>query len=351
MTAIHDNAVFLASAAPEQIIEFVKAHGQPEFRARQIIDWVYRKYVLQPDAMKNLPLELREALKAEFKCATSEIEAKQQAGDGTCKLLIRLEDGESIEMVIIPAPDRITFCLSTQVGCPVQCRFCASGADGLIRNLKAGEIIEQLYHGCGIIGRLPDNIVFMGVGEGLLNFDNLGRSLEIICDSQYIDMASRRITVSTSGYVPGIYKLAELGRPVNLAVSLHAPNDEIRAKLIPDKLRFPVSEILEACELYREKIGRMVTFEYTLVAGINDSRDAAKKLAEIAFRTRTKVNLIPYNEVETSDCKRPDDRTLKTFESILLKRGVQVTMRQEKGSKVSAACGQLRATAKNKTRS
>lgn len=335
------NKKLLCSLAAEDVEAWVAAHDAPAFRASQILDWIYKKRIIIPDAMSNLPPGLRQALGEDFICASSTIESEAAAGDGTVKLLLRLHDGEAVEMVIIPAPDRMTFCLSTQVGCPVQCRFCASGADGLVRNLDAGEMLEQFFHGCAKTGGLPDNIVFMGIGEGLLNFSNLERAVRLLCDPEYVGLGARRITVSTSGFVPGMRQLADLGRQVNLAVSLHAVDDAARAALIPDKLRYPINDILDACEYYREKTGRMITFEYTLLDGVNDKPGDAEKLAALARRMHAKVNLIPYNQT-TADFRRPPDKAIRSFHAILERHDIQVTLRMEKGSKVSAACGQLR---------
>lgn len=327
-----------------QIAAWLKTLGEPAFRAKQIIEWVFKAYELNPDRMLNLSLKLREELKKNFNCMSSELKEATKASDKTTKLLISLSDGEAIEMVIIPSRDRITFCLSTQVGCPVGCHFCASGEGGLVRNLAAHEIIEQLYHGISYIGegKLPDNIVFMGIGEGLLNFTNLAEALDKITHADYIGMSPRRITISTSAYVPGIYRLIELGKPFILAVSLHAVDDENRAKIIPEKFCYPLAEILQACDDYEAKIGRMVTFEYTLLSGINDSSEDAKKLALIAKKHHAKVNLIPYNE-SNNEFKRPAKIDILQFSDILEKAGVTVMLRLEKGAKVSAACGQLRA--------
>lgn len=337
---------FLASLSHIALTKFIADHSQPSFRTKQIIDWIFHKHTLIPAQMNNLPPVLRNALENNFLCNSSKIETIECSGDATEKLLINLHDGNNIEMVIISAPERKTFCLSTQVGCPVQCYFCASGADGLVRNLEAGEIIEQLYHGCKRIDAMPDNIVFMGIGEGLLNFTNLATAIEIMCDHELLNISPRRITVSTSGYIPGIAKLAQLNLPLNLAVSLHAPNDTIRAKLIPETMNYTVMEIIEACNAYRAISGRMVTLEYTLIAGINDMLSAAEELATIAKKNRLKVNLIPYNPVPGKEFKRPGLSTLEKFEAVLLSRGVQTTMRLEKGSSVNAACGQLRASSK-----
>ncbi len=332
----------LADSTYTDLKDLVSKLGQPAFRAGQIMEWVFKAYELNPDRMLNLPVKLRGELKTRLICASSRLKEISRAGDKTTKLLISLADGEAVEMVIIPARDRVTFCLSTQLGCPVGCYFCASGAGGLVRNLEAYEIIEQLYHGIAHLGRLPDNIVFMGIGEALLNFDKLAAALRIICHADYIGMSPRRITISTSGYVPGIYRLIELGRPFILAVSLHAVDDETRAGLIPEKLRYPIAEILRACDDYETEIGRMVTFEYTLLAGINDSAAAAEKLAAMARKHHAKINLIPYNETG-KEFKRPPEIDILNFRDILERAGVTVMLRLEKGGKVAAACGQLRA--------
>ena len=331
----------LANCTYSDMENLITDLGQPLFRAKQIMEWVFKHYELNPDRMLNLPVKLRDELKTKFLCMSSEIKEQSRSDDKTTKLLISLDDGEAVEMVIIPSRDRITFCLSTQVGCPVGCRFCASGENGLVRNLKAHEIIEQLYHGIAYCGKFPDNIVFMGIGEGLLNFDNLAEALQKITEADYIGMSPRRITISSSGYVPGVYSLIELGKPFILALSLHAVDDETRAEIIPDKLRYPIAEILQACDDYEKQIGRMVTFEYTLLAGINDDKAAAKTLAGMARKHHAKVNLIPYNET-SEEFKRPKEIDIFNFRDILEKAGVTVMLRLEKGSKVNAACGQLR---------
>lgn len=334
---------FLSGVTEAELKEFLEREGEASYRASQIFNWIYHKCVINPDEMKNIPKNLREKIKENFICNSSSVEAKESASDGTEKLLIRLSDGEAVEAVIIPSPDRVTFCLSTQVGCPVQCRFCASGRDGLIRNMTAGEISEEFFIACAQIQRLPDNLVFMGIGEGLMNFAHLSRALEIISSQEYVGLSGRRITVSTSGWPQGIRKLADLERPFNLAVSLHAANDQTRARLIPDKFRRPIKDIIDACMYFKEKTGRIFTFEYTLIKGINDSMEDAIKLAEIARNCGAKVNLIPYNDVGISFYARPSKETLLNFENTLKQRGAKVTLRIEKGSSVKAACGQLRA--------
>lgn len=332
----------ITSLSIQEIIDGLKEMHEPAFRAKQIAEWIYKKNVRSWDEMSNLSKDLRQKCAEKWIfCSTEETDSVKSA-DGTEKLLLKLHDGECIEMVIIPAGGRVTFCLSTQVGCPVGCLFCASGKNGLVRNLANHEIIGEFQLGCAKIGRLPDNIVFMGIGEGLLNFANLMSAVEKLTDEKFFGMGVRRLTISTSGFVPGMYKLAELGKELNLAISLHAPDDEIRSRIIPDKLRYPIAEIMEAADVYREKCNRMPTLEYTLLKDINDSPACAKSLSRIAREHHTKVNLIPYNDTD-SEFKRPAKNAIDTFEKILRNADVAVTVRQERGSDKAGACGQLRA--------
>ncbi len=325
----------------------VKLCGEAEFRAKQLYDWVRNKLVLDPQKMLNLPNSLRGKISDYYTSCSSIVETESVSPDKTAKLLLRLADGEAVEMVIIHAPERVTFCLSTQVGCPVRCRFCASGADGLVRNLETHEIVEQLFHGVAYAGRKPDNLVFMGIGEGLLNFNNLRDALLLLSDQDGYGIAQRRITVSTSGYVPGMFKLADLGKQFELAVSLHAPNDAMRSVLIPDAVRYPIAEIMTACGNYLEKTGRIPTFEYTLIDGINDAPETAHDLAVLAKRQRAKINVIPYNETPNNDFRRPSMKKIKQFLAVLEKAGIPATCRVEKGNSASAACGQLRSARKD----
>jgi 23S rRNA (adenine2503-C2)-methyltransferase len=262
MTKNIKNSVYknLATLPPDELREFLIEHKIPAFRAKQIEHWVFQKWIVEPEKMGNISKELKLLLEEHYPQRSKLIKC-HESDDKTKKLLIELHDGELIEAVIIPSHKRTTFCLSTQVGCPVKCTFCASGTNGLTRNLTAAEIVDQLLIATEESGR-PDNIVMMGIGEGLLNFENLTEALGIFCKEDQFNLAARRITVSTSGWVKGIRKLADLQMQWNLAISLHAPNDLIRRNLIPDEFRCPVSEIIDACHYYREKTNRMVTFEY-----------------------------------------------------------------------------------------
>lgn len=338
---------FLSAAKLDELKTYCKEHGFPAFRATQIDSWLHTHCVIDPMEMKNIPNDLKNALKQDFHAPGTQIAEISSSPDKVEKLLLQLHDGECIEMVIIPGgKERMTFCLSTQVGCPVGCLFCASGRNGLTRNLSAGEMLEEFCLGTIRAGR-PDNLVFMGIGEGLLNFEELAKTLNTLVDE--FTFSPRRITVSTSGFVPGMKKFATLKREFNLAVSLHAPDDQTRAKLIPPKLRYPVAEILSAADEIAKANNRQYTLEYTLISGINDSVEHAEKLGKLAFLHHAKVNLIPYNETG-GVFRRPSTEVIDDFESAVSATGARVTRRIERGSAKTAACGQLRAVSQNKTK-
>ena len=334
---------YLPGADRAALEKYLAEINEKPFRAKQILDWLYGKCEFNPDKMLNLPSALRKNLVENSVSLNSRVIEAVPGSGGTEKLLIELADKEVIEMVLIPSPERMTFCLSTQVGCPVRCRFCASGAQGLVRNLRCDEILEEFYHGVQKHGALPDNIVFMGIGEGLLNWKNLKRSLEVLSapTPDGFNMSPRRITVSTSGYIPGMKEFAAWGKPYNLAISLHAVDDETRSRLIPEHVRFSVKDILQACSECSQATGRMATFEYTLVDGINDDPAMGRELGRIAARLHAKVNLIAYNPVN-DEFKRPPEKRLKEFYKAVEEHATTVTMRIEKGSSSASACGQLR---------
>ena len=334
---------YLPGADRAALEKYLAEINEKPFRAKQILDWLYGKCEFNPDKMLNLPSALRKNLVENSVSLNSRVIEAVPGSGGTEKLLIELADKEVIEMVLIPSPERMTFCLSTQVGCPVRCRFCASGAQGLVRNLRCDEILEEFYHGVQKHGALPDNIVFMGIGEGLLNWKNLKRSLEVLSAPapDGFNMSPRRITVSTSGYIPGMKEFAAWGKPYNLAISLHAVDDETRSRLIPEHVRFSVKDILQACSECSQATGRMATFEYTLVDGINDDPAMGRELGRIAARLHAKVNLIAYNPVN-DEFKRPPEKRLKEFYKAVEEHATTVTMRIEKGSSSASACGQLR---------
>ncbi len=345
-TTTNEVKPFLATAAKQEIAAALKAAGQPGYRADQVYDWIVKKWVVDPALMTNLSASAKEALSAAFLCPSVAIEAEYPADDGSAKYLLRLHDGETVECARIPAEDgRMTFCLSSQVGCPVSCVFCSSGADGLKRNLAAGEIVEQYFLLCRKLGQAPDNVVMMGIGEPLLNFDNLVAALNVITNPDGVALAQRRVTISTSGWTPGIRALTELRKQWNLALSLHAPDDKTRALLIPTKFRRDIREILAACQEHREAAGRLLTIEYVLLAGINDSPEMGRRFARLAADAGAKVNLIPYNKARGA-FERPSREAVKRFENALKTLHVPVTVRVEKGASATAACGQLRANSK-----
>ena len=323
------------------LLQWLINHGQPKFRAAQILDWVYQKLAASPEDMANIPKDLRQDLARDFDfCTTVPAETKQD-DDGTVKWLLRLQDGNTVESVLIRTPERATVCISTQVGCAVHCVFCATGKQGFVRNLTPAEIIDQVVVASRENGRLVNNVVVMGMGEPLHNLDHLGTALETICSPDGLGLGARHVTVSTSGIPLGIRRLADLQRPWNLAVSLHAPTDDLRARLIPTRHRHPLADILTACDYYRTTTGRMVTLEYTLLKGINDSLEQAAKLAAIARQLHTKVNLIPCNCPDDSFLP-PERGDCEKFLNVLVGRGIQATLRRRKGFAIQAACGQLR---------
>ncbi|MBI9021019.1 MAG: 23S rRNA (adenine(2503)-C(2))-methyltransferase RlmN [Verrucomicrobia bacterium] len=330
---------------PEDLEAFCKEKGQPAFRAKQIFDWLYVKRVSSFDEMQNLPAPFRAQLAEQFVFQCLEkIETTGGSGE-TQKLLFKLGDNELIETVIIPAPRRKknTVCISSQVGCVYGCAFCASGQKGVIRNLTAGEIIGEVLEVANVLGGRPDNVVFMGIGEPFDNYDEVMKAVRILNHPDGLGIGARRITISTCGVVPGIQRLAEEGLQVELSVSLHAPDEEVRAKLMPVNETWPMAELLDACRAYTEKTNRIITFEYILIKGINDAPEQARELVRRLSRFPSRVNLIPLSPVEEFDGERPDSETMKTFFQILEKAGINTTLRDSKGSALKAACGQLRA--------
>ncbi|MBR4125540.1 MAG: 23S rRNA (adenine(2503)-C(2))-methyltransferase RlmN [Victivallales bacterium] len=327
----------------EELLSLLKSWGQPAFRAKQLRGWLYGpRFAANYDEMANLPVALREKLAetvAPF--ALKVVQRLEDPADGTVKWLSELLDGNTIETVLIRVPQRTTVCVSTQVGCAVRCVFCASGRYGLVRDLTKAEIIDQVMLACREIGKRVDNVVVMGMGEPMMNLDNLVAALDEMGSPETIDLGNRHVTVSTSGIVPGIRRLAELRRTWNLALSLHAVNDEERARIIPTEHRYPLEEIFEACEYHRELTNRMLTLEYALIDGRNDSRPTLERLAAIARRLHAKVNLIPCNP-NASNCKSPGLRRCREALAFLEQSGVQASLRLSHGQGILAACGQLK---------
>jgi 23S rRNA (adenine2503-C2)-methyltransferase len=339
----------IKSLSREELVSRFAALGQPVYRADQVLQWIYQKQADSFEQMSNLPAALREKLAASFDLNAVHALKTRNATDTTEKLLFQLRDHSLIETVLIPATpgltsssDRHTVCVSTQVGCAFACKFCASGLDGVKRNLTAAEIVDQVLQVQKLSGEKVSNIVVMGMGEPLANYNNLLRALKIINAPWGLGIGARKITVSTVGLVPRIKQLADESMQIRLAVSLHGATDEVRDKIMPVNKKCPLKELLAACDYYANTKKRMMTFEYILIDGVNDSLEQAHKLGAIAKRLHAKVNLIPYNPVEGLPWKRPDRDRCKMFQHTLQSHGVTSTLRMEKGTDINAACGQLR---------
>jgi 23S rRNA (adenine2503-C2)-methyltransferase len=324
--------------------------AQPSYRASQIADWLYQKRVTSFAEMTNLPHALRTKLAGNLCFGKIEVVRVLGSKDTTRKFLVRLSDNNLIESVLIPASpalygspsDRRTICVSTQVGCAYGCKFCASGLDGWKRNLRADEIVNQIIAVEEESGERIDNIVFMGMGEPLANYDNLLRAIQIINAPWGIGIGARNITISTSGLVPQIRKLADQPLQIRLAVSLHSASDEIRSRIMPVNRKYNLGALLDACRYFTSRKKQRITFEYILIAQVNDSDKQARQLAKHARALEAKVNLIPYNRVEGLDWAQPSIDRQKKFLAILRSADVRATLRREKGDDIAAACGQLR---------
>ncbi len=341
----------LFELAPLALRQWLVASGQQRFRADQLLDWMYAKLVTSLDEMTNLSKALRQWLVEHAELYRSTVAAEDVSEDGTRKLLLRWSDGNYVETVWIPEAERHTACISTQAGCPVGCKFCASGTYGLQRDLTAGEIVEQAVRIARLVrdttadqtngpARLS-HIVVMGMGEPLANYEATVAALRLINDSAGLNIGARRMTLSTIGLPKQIRRLASEGLQINLALSLHAPEDELRAQLIPWG-KVPISDLLDACAYYFDKTGREITLEYVLLAGVNDEQHHAARLARLAKKLRCNVNLLRYNPVEGLPFKRPNAQSSYAFQNELRQHGVNSHLRSSRGPDISAACGQLR---------
>jgi 23S rRNA (adenine2503-C2)-methyltransferase len=315
--------------------------GERRFRAVQIFEGLYKKRAVTLEAVTTLGKALREKLAERFAVGALEVADTRESGDGTAKLLFRLGDGEHVETVIIPAGRRLTVCLSTQVGCKFACAFCASGRHGFQRDLRPSEIVGQALHVRSALGREPTNYVFMGMGEPLDNWANVEKAIRIMNAPEGMAVAARRLTVSTAGFADAFPRLSALDLQINVSLSLHAVTDRLRDRLMPINRRFPLEAVVRAAEDYVRSGGRMITLEYCVIAGLNDTLDDADGLAAIARRLRAKVNLIAYSPVEGLEFKTPSDAEISRFKRWLEERKVGTTVRLSKGSDIAAACGQL----------
>ena len=323
--------------------------GQPAYRGKQIADWVYRRGADSLDAMTDLPKEFRARLAENYAVGLPEVAHRDVAPDETAKYLLRQADGQTIESVFLPYPDRVSVCLSTQIGCAAGCRFCATAIGGLSRNLTPGEIVGQLLRMQAESERRISHVVYMGMGEPLWNYEAVIKSLRLLGNE--VGLSLRNLTVSTVGVVPGIRALAQEALPVTLALSLHAPDDETRESLIPTARKWKLDEILDACAEYVRRTHRNLTFEYLLIGGVNDSPEQARALAALLKSRKLpgNVNLIPFNYVETPQgFRRPERESVQRFREELEKAGRVATTRMTRGHAISAACGQLRRTVTQK---
>lgn len=327
----------------EELTAFVESLGEKKFRAKQIYEWIHRKHVASFSEMTNISAALIEKLNQNC-TLTSLKKADVQISkiDGTRKYLFLLDDGNVIESVLMRYKHGNSVCISSQVGCRMGCRFCASTLDGLERNLRPSEMLEQIYRIQRDIGERVSNVVVMGSGEPMDNYDNLIRFIHLLTDENGLHISQRNVTVSTCGIVPRIRQFAEENLQVTLALSLHAPNDEVRKTLMPVANSFALKDVLDACHYYFEKTGRRLTFEYSLVKGVNDNLDEARALADLLKGQHGHVNLIPVNPIKERDFKQSDRKAVEEFKQYLEKRGINVTVRREMGRDIDGACGQLR---------
>lgn len=342
-----------------QMADFMVSLGEKPFRAQQIMKWIHHAGVIDFDQMTNIGKTLRERLKTLAEIRPPEVLSQHDSKDGTRKWAVGVGGGNVVETVLIPEGDRATLCVSSQVGCSLDCSFCATGKQGFQRDLTAAEIIGQVWLAIRSHDGFPShskrvvtNVVMMGMGEPLLNFDNVVAATELMMDDLGYGLSKRRVTLSTSGVVPALYKLAEVSQ-VSLAISLHAPDDALRSELVPINKRYPIAELLQACRHYiqcQADTHRVVTVEYTLIAGVNDQVDQAQALARLLQDFPCKINLIPFNPFSLSDYRRPSKNAVNRFWQVLTDAGFVTTVRTTRGEDIDAACGQLAGQVIDKTR-
>ncbi len=328
----------------EELAQTTSALGLEPWRAKALLAWIYQRGAESFEAMTDCSPALRAQLASAFTLRTTSLASRHASPDGTTKFLIRLPDGDAVETVVIPEGARRTICLSTQVGCPIRCVFCARGTNGLKRNLTTAEIIEQVLHVRRAIGRPISNLVIMGIGEPLLNYEALATAFTIMHAPWGLGLGFHRITLSTVGILTRLEDLVEAGLTPNLALSLHAPNDAIRQRVVPTLPKVRVAQIVEAGCRYKQRTRKDVTCEYVLLAGINDAPEHAAQLGQLLRGRGLKVNVIPWNRVAELPYREPSAACAGVFAATLKRAGIQVTVRKQKGDEVAAACGQLRAS-------
>ena len=333
----------IASYSFEELQEEMLSIGEKGFRSKQIYSWIHEKLADDFEEMTNLPKSLRQKLETEYEIRRVEMEKRQISKiDGTNKFLFCLKDGNMVESVLMKYKHGNSVCISSQVGCRMGCRFCASTLDGLERNLTPSEMLRQVYQIQKITGERVSNIVIMGTGEPLDNYDNFLKFIYMVSDEHGLNISQRNITASTCGIVPNIRRLAEEKLQITLALSLHGSNQEKRKSLMPVANKYELQEVLEACDYYFRKTGRRITFEYSLVHGVNDTPEDARELTGILEDRNCHLNLIPVNPIKERNYEKPDKKSAENFKNKLEKNGINVTIRREMGSEIDGACGQLR---------
>lgn len=339
---MYKGKIVLKNLTEKEMKDFLVSIGEKKFRGSQIFSWIY-KNIRDFDEMNNIPKSLREKLKETSIIGNIDIELRLESEiDNTKKYLFLLNDGNIIETVAMEYDNRVTVCVSNQVGCRMGCRFCASTIDGLERNLEAWEILDQIMKVKEDLGKRVSNVVMMGSGEPLDNFENSKKFLELVNEENGLNIGYRHITLSTCGLVDKIYELADLEIPINIAISLHSPFDDERQEIMPVAKKYSIDEIIKACNYYISKTNRRITFEYSLIKGKNDSDREAKKLVELLRGMLCHVNLIPINPIEERDFEKPDMEYINRFKNYLDKKNIPVTIRNSMGADISGACGQLR---------
>lgn len=341
-----DQQQLITDLSYDELTQWLTQLGQPAFRARQIFSWLYDSLVANWGAMTNLPAELRERLSQVALLSSLTLLEQTCSADGlTTKVLLELRDEETIESVLMRYEDRQSVCLSSQVGCAVGCPFCATGQSGFTRNLTSGEIVDQVLHFARQLhteGSAVSNVVFMGMGEPLVNYDAVWKAIRILNDARGFRLGARRITVSTVGIVPSIRRMMEEGLEVGLAVSLHAPNDQLRSQLVPVNKTFPLTELIPVCREYSEHTHRRITFEYALIQDLNDSPQLARELGQLLRGMLCHVNLIPVNPTSANSYRPASRDSVMLFREELNQRGIANTVRLGRGADIQAGCGQLR---------
>lgn len=333
----------IKSLTKEELKAELATLGYPKFRADQLYDWMHVRHAASFDEMNNLPQSMRKELAEKYEYISLIAETVQTSAiDGTQKFLFKLADGNYIESVRMIYKHGVSVCISSQVGCRMGCKFCASTLDGLVRSLTPSEMLDQIYRISAISGERVSNVVVMGTGEPLDNYDNLLRFITLLTDENGLHISQRNLTVSTCGIVPNIYKLMEENLQITLAISLHASNDERRKQLMPIAFKYTISEILEACHKYFSNTGRRISFEYSLVSGVNDNLADAKELAELLHGFPCHINLIPVNPIKERDYLPSEKQRILDFKNFLEKKQINVTIRREMGRDIDGACGQLR---------